>query len=404
VNILMMWIAAVVAVALIWWSFRRPARVKAVPEPGPDLPHPAAQAPGSLRAAAATPTPKAAAAVPATGAALPPVASAPPRAATAPAPQRVKPPPELARFEWLPASTMEPSRRDALLATLKGIPRPPHSLQRLLSPEFVAKAGSAELSELVMGEPLIAAKVLSTVNAPFYGLHKPVASIGQAVTFMGMNTVRGICLKYMLAEAFKPALASSQKVFDKLWEASAIANELCARLGKTLSMADQGALSTQVVLGFVGRLAVASLLPGEQLNEWLRMGRLQQAQKEQELLGLNAAEIGGLLMTAWELPAGLVAEVRNTDRVLITPAAYTDADQAPRLALPYLCALLGQRLALGQLDSLEHYDAFGDNGVDSFHLHGLLKHPALARLTASLHSAEMQTAVMHMLGKEVEPA
>ena len=84
-------------------------------------------------------------------------------------------------------------------------------MQQLLSPEFVARASSTELSELVMAEPLIAAKVLSTVNSPFYALQKPVTNIGQAVTFLGINTVRSICLQYMLAEAFKPKLAESQK-------------------------------------------------------------------------------------------------------------------------------------------------------------------------------------------------
>ena len=129
-------------------------------------------------------------------------------------------PAELASFVWKREAELEPARRDTLLAAVRGIPRPPRSMQQLLSPEFLASASSADLSELVMGEPLIAAKVLATVNGTFYGLQKPVTSIGQAVTFLGINTVRSICLQYMLAEAFKPGLASSQKVFDSIWKAS----------------------------------------------------------------------------------------------------------------------------------------------------------------------------------------
>ncbi len=310
-------------------------------------------------------------------------------------------PDALAGFRWLTANDLDPARRDALLAAVKGIPRPPRSMQKLLSPDFVARAGSAELSELVMGEPLIAAKVLSTVNSPFYGLHKPVTGIGQSVTFLGMNSVRGICLQYMLAEAFKPKLAEAQRCFDTIWRSSAIASELCVRLGKAMNLPEQGNLSTQVVLSFVGQLATASLIPAAGLEKWLQCDRLERARLEQELLGLSACEIGGLLMKSWELPEDLVNEVGGVGRQLVTPFITTDPQLAPRFALGYLSARLGERLALGQLDSLEGYDPRQDSGVDTHHLRASLNHPALTRLDQALASPELQASVDQMLGKAV---
>ena len=308
-------------------------------------------------------------------------------------------PAELSGFRWLTEQELDPARRDALLAAVRGIPRPPRSMQQLLSPEFVAKAGSADLAELVTGEPLIAAKVLGTVNGPFYGLHKPVTSIGQSVTFLGINTVRSICLQYMLADAFKPKLAEAQRCFDTIWRSSSIASELCVRLGKSLNLPNQGSLSTKVVLSFVGQLATASLIPAAGLEKWLRCDRLERAQLEQELLGLNACEIGGLLMKSWELPADLVNEVGDVGRQLISPYMTTDPVRAPRLALGYLCARLGERLALGQLVTLEGYDLKQDAGVDTFHMRAALAHPSLARLEQALASPEVLSAVQQMMGK-----
>ena len=238
-------IVVLLAVALVWWMFRRPAPGAARPSP---VPADAAPAPVPARRSAAAPV-------------APP--SAPLRAN--PEPQPV----ELAGFTWIAESELDPGRRDTLLAAIRGIPRPPRSMQQLLSPEFLAKASSADLSELIMSEPLIAAKVLSTVNSPMYGLQKPVTSIGQGVTFLGINTVRSICMQYMLAEAFKPKLAEAQEAFDRIWKASAIASELAVRLGKALQLPDQGPLATQVVLGFVGQLATASLIPAAGLGQWL---------------------------------------------------------------------------------------------------------------------------------------
>ena len=379
-SLLMYWIAGVLALAMAWWFLRRQP-VKVALEPSV-----------VLQRTSSSPS----------GAPAAPAAARAPIATLAPLPEPM--PAELAGFRWLREQDMDSAHRDTLLAAVRGIPRPPRSMQKLLSPDFVAKAGSAELSELVMGEPLIAAKVISTVNAPFYGLHKPVKHIGQAVTFLGMNTVRSICLQYMLAEAFKPKLAEAQRSFDAIWHASAIASELCVRLGKALNLPDQGGLSTQVVLSFVGQLATASLIPPSGLEQWLKRSRLERAKVEQELLGLNACEIGSLLMKSWELPDSLVDEVCGVGRQLVTPFMVTDRARAPRFALGYLCARLGERVALGELDSLDGYDPMLDIAADTHHLRASLAHPALAKLAQALAAPELQASLDQMLGKSTATA
>lgn len=369
---MMIVVAGVLALALLVWALRRNSSQPA-----------ARHEPQPVRRATAPPD------GPGTGAA--------PVAATDGVASDIAAPPELASFRWLTVQDLDEPRRESLQVAIKGIPRPPHSLQKLLSPDFVARAGSAELSELVMGEPMIAAKILSTVNAPFYGLHQPVNGIGQAVTFLGMNTVRNICVQYMLAEAFKPRLATSQKAFDGIWRASAIASELCVRLSKALNLPDQGSLSTQVVLGFVGHLSAASLMPPQALDDWLSIGRLERARREQEIMALSAGEVGGLLMNAWGLPEVMVNGVRTINRVLITPPSAHPIAEAPRQALCYLCARLGERLALGQLASLDGFDPFQDTGPDTFYLNQHLRNPMLRQLPAALASAEVQDAMHQML-------
>jgi HD-like signal output (HDOD) protein len=371
VSTLSLWIALVVALGLGWWYWRRPtSRPVSLPASTPP---------------AFSPRPN-----------LVPRANQP---ATAPAPVTpIEPaPPELKALVWRREADLEAPQRDALLVAVRGIPRPPSSLQQLLSPKFVARAASAELSELVMAELLIAAKVLGHVNSPFYGLRRPVTGIGQAVTFLGMNSVRNICLRYMLAEAFKPQLASSQRVFDMIWKASAIASELSVRLGKTLNLPDQDGLATQVVLSFVGHLASASLMPPAELENWLSRGRVERTAHEQAVMGLSAGEIGGLLLQSWALPNALITEVGDIGRLLVTPASAIPGVRLPRLALSYLCSRLGERLALGQLHSLVHYDPMQDLDPDTYHLRGCLSHPELAGLHAALQAPELLGTVQLMI-------
>ena len=201
----------------------------------------------------------------------------------------------------------------------------------------------------------------------------------------------------MLAGSFKPKLAGVQKTFDTVWKASAIASEIAARLDKALHLPAQGSLATQVVLSFVGLLATASVIPPTGLSAWLQRDRLGRARLEQDLLGLNSTEVGHLLLThRWSLPAALVADVHDGGRLLVTAPQDIDPERVPRLALAWLCARLGERLALGQLQSLEDYLPSEDDAVDMHHLRACLSHPALTRLNEVLHAPELLRAVRQM--------
>lgn len=313
-------------------------------------------------------------------------------------PEEVQEPSAISSFVWTHEHDLPDAQRDALMSVIGGIPCPPQSLHQLLAPDFFERIGPTELTDLLRGEPLIAAKVLATVNAPFYGLSHPVTNIEHAVAFLGMESVRNICVQYLLAQAFKPELSSSQRSFDTIWRASSIASELALRLGKALNLADHGSLATKVVLAFVGHLAAAALLPRNAVDEWLTRNRMERAQMEQEVLGLSAGEIGTLVLRLWALPGELVNGVSDVSRVLVTPASAVDPQSVPYLALIYLCVGLGERLALGDMFALAGYDPGNDPADEHHYLRAYLQHPALAQLNNVLNSPELVNVVQQMRG------
>ena len=306
------------------------------------------------------------------------------------------PPPELARFSWLGPETLPPDRRQALLRAIHHMPRPPVALHKLLSPQFLDRASSAELAELITGEAQMAARVLATVNSPFYGLQRPVTSIGQAVTFLGLNTVRGICLRTLLDDSFKPRTAALSVAYDQIWNASALASELCSKLAQRLALADNGALAAQVLLSFLGHLATASLLALPPAGTAPATSLLDRIRAAQDQLGLGAGEIGGLLLREWGLPASIADEVCDIDHMLVTPVGTLLPQRGQRLAVAYLSARLGERLArhpLTELPDLTACQPMAEPGADFFHLRGHLGCAALARLPEHLHATDLNKSL-----------
>ena len=330
-----------------------------------------------------------------------PVAARPQLARPSTTPRRTlaELPAALAQFKLVRRETLPAPAIDSLLLRLGQIPRPPLSLQKLLSPAFLESASSGDLSDLIMAEAQIAAKVLATVNSPLYGLKRPVASVGQAVTFLGLNTVRAICLHYMLDDSFKTTAPDRRKRFDAVLRASSLSSELCGKLAQQLELPEQGALVTQGVLSFLGQLAMTALLPTTGPAWGPHADLLARTQAEQTALGLGAAEVGALLMQAWDLPSSIIDNVRDIDSLLVTPADSQDPRRGSRLALCYLCARLGERLAHGQLADLAAFDVLADSSVDLLHLQGYLDAPALARLPELLQSPAVLQAVQKQLGE-----
>ena len=314
------------------------------------------------------------------------------------APRSQAPPDELAAFSFIGSDTLPAERLEVLREDLRKLPRPPLSLHKLVSPELLDSATSGQISDLITTEALITAQVLARVNSPFYGMRRPVVSIGQAITFLGLNSVRGICLQYMLEASVRSSSPERKKVIDMVSGASALAGELCFKLAQRLELPAQGSLVTQVVLSFLGHLATASLQPLDSILWSPGNGLLERASAEQLRLGLSATEIGSLLMQEWGLPTSLIVQVGEIDRMLVTPFDQVEPGRGARLALCFLCARLGERLALGSLSDLATIDLANDSSTEFFHLRAHLDSPRLARLAEFLQSAELVKKVRQMQG------
>jgi HD-like signal output (HDOD) protein len=323
-----------------------------------------------------------------------PSASAAAAAVEAPAAWRSQPlPPELAAFRPLMAAQMDGSRKQALIKVFQNIPRPPKLLHKLLSPDFVERASSSELADLISAEPLLAAQLLKTINSPMYGLRSPITSIDQAVSLLGLTAVRSLCMRYLLINSFKADSPQRKQILDATWQASALASDMTLRLAQSLGYMDTGSLVSQVVLTFLGRLATASGMPRGLLSQVPSRGMLARTQAEQNLFGLCSAEIGRLLMQDWGLPPAVCDEAAEVDAVLFAPFAAWEPVRASRLALCYLAARLGERLAFDEQATLEAFDLMNDPDPELYHLRAYTEHPAFAGVQAQLKNPSLIAAV-----------
>ena len=297
---------------------------------------------------------------------------------------------ELDALAWIRAETLPERQRQAVAEVFKHVPRPPRLMQQLISPEFVNNASLEELAELIGSEPLVATRVLATANSAVFGLATPVKGVQQAISTLGLITLRILCLQYLMIRSFKADSPERQTLLTNVWNASSLASELCQRVARGIGRPDPGRLVTLVVLSFLGRLASTATMPRGLLASLPVGSFLERTRNEQATLGLSAAEIGGLLMHDWALPDSLVDDVRRVDPCLVERAPALD------LALCYVCARLGEKLASGELRHLSGFDLARDEGVDFHHIQSRLSRPDWAAMAAALREPALCETIAAM--------
>ena len=188
-----------------------------------------------------------------------------------------------------------------------------------------------------------------------------------------------------------------KKVYERFWNESALACELCVRLAQRLKLDEPGTFVTQIVLASLGRQATYSLMAVEDALAVASKGLLERSRQEQQQLGLASSEIGALLMEDWALPPNIIHIVKEIDATLVAPISETSTSRRTRNALCYLCCRIAEELLGGDLDNLETVDILQWEAVEYFHLQSYLELPALAQTADFIRAPDVALPVQRMV-------
>ena len=176
-------------------------------------------------------------------------------------------------------------------------------LEELQSPELSTEA----VGQIVSRDMGMTAKVLQLVNSTFFGGGQHVPSPTQAVTLLGLETV-----KTLATHVFSPFNQAELEnlSLDSLWDHSVAVGAFAKRIARAEG-AGQRSANCALVAGLlhdVGKLVLAANFPeeyGTALALSTRKGNgLPEA--EEETFGATHAEVGAYLLGLWGLPDPIV--------------------------------------------------------------------------------------------------
>ncbi len=222
-----------------------------------------------------------------------------------------------------------------VLAGLGSLPGLPVTYAKLSGLTSNSDASLDEVASLVERDPANSANVLKIINSAYFGLTRRLSSVREAVRYLGIQPLKNIVLA---AEVFA-GIASGPAAN---LQASALARAFAMRelLGRT-PLAE--AAFAAGILADVGQLLIATRLPVDMAAIRKEMAVRPQEDAERGRLGSSHAELGGALLSLWNLPAALVEAVTLHHT---PPSAVATATVPTALAL--VCAMEEEAQAEGE--------------------------------------------------------
>ena len=196
---------------------------------------------------------------------------------------------------------------DAILARLRQMPALPSVVVELLASFGDDEVDIGGLSRLIVRDQALAARLLRIANSSFYGLSGKVATINDAIAVLGFSAVRSMVIATGVSGAFQ---AGQCPGFDRpAYVRHGVGVGLAARALARQTGRNADLAFTGGVLHDIGVLVLASCFPqayGEALAYRERHDCLHIV-AERDIIGLDHAEVGGLLADAWLFPPALRA-------------------------------------------------------------------------------------------------
>lgn len=196
-------------------------------------------------------------------------------------------------------------RLRALAGSVDGLPSLPNIYGDLTDALESPNCGATEISAVVCRDPALAAKVLQLVNSSFFGLPRQVTSLPEAVSFLGVATLRSLVLSTEAMSLFRPAARAAGLDIDALAARAVATATEAARLA---APEYRSHAFTAGLLSDVGLLLLAAKAP-----ELIR--------RDEAELGFTHGGLGAYLLGLWGLAPGIVEAVAFHHEVPDGPVA-----------------------------------------------------------------------------------
>jgi len=192
---------------------------------------------------------------------------------------------------------------------LRSLPESVHQLNQLMQNKQVTMS---EITDIVASDPVLSAKILKSVNSPFYGFPSKIETIAYAISILGIDSIRYLAISNAVISKFSSS-ANSLVPIDSFWRHSFATAIISQQLARMHNHNNAERIFTSGLLHELGSLLLAIAIPNEYraVISKANTDHLPLHLAEKELLGFTHTDITARLLKNWNLPSSVIESIRN---------------------------------------------------------------------------------------------
>lgn len=200
------------------------------------------------------------------------------------------------------------SLRDEILSKIISIPAMPTvivKIRKLLSnPDVNFK----ELAQTIKYDPGLTTNILRLANSAYFGFSRSVNSIQHAIVRLGMKRTYELAVAAAVAPMTQKAVKGYDLSPGKLWEHSVAVAIGAEQLASVLDLKAPDYTFTAGLLHDIGKIILGTFVEvdADPIMTLAFQKGVSFDQAEKQVLGINHAEAGAILLEKWNLPECIV--------------------------------------------------------------------------------------------------
>jgi HD-like signal output (HDOD) protein len=193
--------------------------------------------------------------------------------------------------------------------SLQDLPPLPEVVTKILELSELPTTTASDLERLISSDQAIVSKILRVVNSAYYGLSAQVSNTAHAIVILGFHQVRNLVLGMVTISLVKSRVPGLLKLQHSFWRHSFGSAAAAFHIGqkKGISQIERETAHVAALIHDIGQLFLLSNFTDayrRTIHTALTESKTL-TDAEQEVLGIDHAEVGEYLCSAWKFPQEL---------------------------------------------------------------------------------------------------
>lgn len=205
------------------------------------------------------------------------------------------------------------SRIEEIINIANHIPPFPKVAMQVMKMLEDPKVMPKEMAEVIQYDSAITANLLKTCNAAYFGLSRKVSSLDEALVLMGQDTLREVLIASTSARFYKGAAGDGYQLEQgDLWKHSVATAIMAKSISRHFPGVEPGTAFTAGLLHDIGKRFLSSFVAHDfqRIMDRTYIDGLSFMDAEHEILGMDHAELGSLILRKWDFAEEMILAVK----------------------------------------------------------------------------------------------